>query len=396
MYDLEKIRPAWVEIDLDSLVHNIKEVKRLTQSPALVTAVVKADGYGHGAVKISQVLLDNGADRLAVAVLDEAIELRNAGYKVPILILGYTHPEQSSKIIDYNLEQTIYSLKAAKFLSQEAVKKNKIAKVHIKIDTGMRRIGMDTNIESIDTIVKISKLPGISIEGIFTHFAIADEKDKSFTEEQYKKFQWFCRELEKINVNIPVKHCANSAAIIELPEMHMDMVRAGIMLYSLTTTSEMLRQSEFKQVMSLKTRISHIKEIQSGESVGYGRTFIAEKPTRIASLPIGYADGYSRRLSGKAHVLVNGVRAPIVGRICMDQCMIDVTGIDNVSTGDEVVLFGCQRDNFISIDELAKTLDTINHEIVCAINRRVPRVYKRNGKIVDIMSYSPRFYTDSL
>lgn len=366
----------------------MREVKRLAQKDALVTAVIKADGYGHGAKKIAQTLLDNGADRFAIAVLDEGIELRRAGFKVPILVLGYTDKERAEEIISNGLEQTVYSWDLAEGLSKEAVKQGKTAKVHIKVDTGMGRIGLQPNHDSVMLIKKISQLPNIAIEGIFTHFAVADAVDKTYTKAQYEKFNWICKELEKENVKINVRHCGNSATIIDLPDMHMNMVRAGIMLYGLKPSDEvMLDRLELKQVMSLKVRISHVKEIEAGQSVSYGRKFIAERKSRIASLPIGYADGYTRMLSGKAEALVKGKRVPVVGRICMDQCMIDVTDIGDVEVGDEVVLFGKQEDGFIHIDELAEKLGTINYEIVCMISKRVPRVYIKDGKIVDVMNY---------
>lgn len=388
MYDLKKIRAAWAEVDLDALAHNMREVKRLARKDALVTAVIKADGYGHGAKKIAQTLLDNGADRLAIAVLDEGIELRRAGFGVPILILGFTDKERVEEIVSNDLEQAVYSWDLVEAVSKEAERQGKTAKVHVKIDSGMGRIGLQPNSDSVQLIKKISQLPNLAIEGIFTHFAVADAVDKIYTEGQYEKFNWICRELEKENVKINVRHCGNSATIIDLPNMHMNMVRAGIILYGLQPSNEvLLDRIELKQVMSLKVRITHVKEIEAGQSVSYGRKFIAEKRTRIASLPIGYADGYTRMLSGKAEALVKGRKVPVVGRICMDQCMIDVTDIDDVKVGDEVVLFGKQDGNFIHIDELADKLGTINYEIVCMISKRVPRVYIKDGKIVDVYNY---------
>lgn len=388
MYDLKKIRAAWAEVDLDALAHNMREVRRLAQKDALVTAVIKADGYGHGAKKIAQTLLDNGADRFAIAVLDEGIELRRAGFKVPILVLGYTDKERAEEVISNDLEHAVYSWELAEALSKEAVRQGKQVKLHIKVDTGMGRIGLQPNMDSVQLIKKISQLPNVVLEGIFTHFAVADAVDKTYTEGQYEKFNWICGQLEKENVKVNVRHCGNSATIIDLPNMHLNMVRAGIMLYGLKPSDEvMLDKLELKQVMSLKVRISHVKEIEAGQSVSYGRRFIADKKTKIASLPIGYADGFTRMLSGKAEALVKGKRVPVVGRICMDQCMIDVTGLDNVKVGDEVVLFGKQNGSFIHIDELADKLDTINYEIVCMINKRVPRVYIKDGKIVDVLNY---------
>ena len=387
-YNLQKIRAAWAEIDLDKLAHNMREVRRLTSQDALVMAVIKADGYGHGAKMIAGTLLENGADRIAVAVLDEAIELRKAGIQAPIFVLGYTDPERAAQVIKYDLSQGVYSIALAQALSESAKSQGKTATVHIKIDSGMGRIGFLPTEEAVEVIEAISKLPNLKIEGIFTHFAVADEQDKSYTNMQYDRFGWVCSELEKKGLNIPIKHCGNSATIIDLPRMHLNMTRAGIMLYGLAPSNEvMLQKLELKQVMSLKARISHVKQIAAGESVSYGRRFVAEKPSQIASLPLGYADGYTRMLSGKAEVLIKGIRVPVVGRICMDQCMLDVSGVENVSPGDEVVLFGQQGQGFISIDELAQKLGTINYEIVCMISKRVPRVYIKGGEVVDVLNY---------
>ncbi len=388
MYDLKKMRAAWAEVDLDALAHNIREVKRLTAGNVLVSAVIKADGYGHGAKRIAQTLLDNGADRLAIAVLDEGIELRQAGFEVPVLVLGYTDPERAAEVLNYGLEQAVYSWELAEALSKEAVRQSKTVKVHIKVDTGMGRIGLQPNGETVQLIKQIAALPNLVVEGLFTHFAVADAVDKEYTQGQYARFRWVVDALEAEGLHINIKHCGNSATIIDLPDMHMDMVRAGIMLYGLRPSDEvMLHKLELKQVMALKVRISHVKEIEAGQSVSYGRRFIAARKSTIASLPIGYADGYTRMLSGKAEALVKGKRVPVVGRICMDQCMIDVTGIEDVKVGDEVVLFGEQQGEWIYIDELAEKLGTINYEIVCMISKRVPRVYKKDGEIVDVLNY---------
>lgn len=388
MYDINLIRPVWAEINLDNLAHNMREIRRLADKKAMVTAVIKADGYGHGAKHITDTLLKNGADRFAVAVLDEALELRESGVEEPILVLGYTPPEKVKDIVKYDIHQAVYSYELAESISKEAVKQNKKAKIHIKIDTGMGRIGLKPDEDSVNMIKEISILPNLVMEGIFTHFAIADEKDKNYTMEQFKKFTWICKRLEEEGVKINVRHCGNSATIIDLPEMHMDMVRAGIILYGLMPSQDVeLEKIDLKQVMSLKARVTHVKEIEKDESVSYGRKFIASKKSKIASLPLGYADGYTRMLSGKAEALIKGVRVPVVGRICMDQCMIDVTDIDGVKVGDEVVLFGEQNGSFISIDELAEKLGTINYEIVCMIGKRIPRVYVKDGQISCIHNF---------
>lgn len=387
MYDLNRIRSVWAEINLDNLANNMREIRRLTDRNAMVTAVIKADGYGHGAKYIVETLLENGADRFAVAVLDEALDLRSFGVKEPILIMGYTQPEKAKEIVENDIEQAVYTYEVAKAISDESVRQNKKAKIHIKIDTGMGRIGLKPEEKVIDFAKEISRLPNIIIEGIFTHFAIADDADKDYTYKQFERFNWTINKLKEVGIKINIKHCANSATIIDLPDMHLDMVRAGIILYGLAPSLDvMLDRIDLKQVMSLKARISHVKEIEANESVSYGRKYIAAKKSKIASLPLGYADGYTRMLSGKAEALIKGLRVPIAGRICMDQCMIDVTGIDNVNVGDEVVLFGQQMGASISIDELAEKLGTINYEIVCMISKRVPRVYTKNGKVVNIVN----------
>lgn len=388
MLNTKNIRPVWAEINLDNLENNIKEVKRLAKPGTLVTAVIKADGYGHGAVAIAKTLLENGADRLAVAALDEAIELRQAGITARILVLGFTGVERTQEVIANDVDQCVYHLEVAKAFDVEAKRKNKVAKLHIKIDSGMGRIGFLPNEASIADIIEISKMNNVCLEGIFTHFCVADEADKTFTESQYKKFKWVCDTLEEKGVKIKVRHCANSATIVDIEDMHFDMVRAGIVLYGLAPSNDvLLDRIHLKPVMTLKARISNVKTIQPGDSVSYGRKFIAEKPTKIASLPLGYADGYTRMLSDKAEVLIQEQRVKVVGRICMDQCMIDVTTIENVNVGDEVVLFGTQGKTSLPVDELAAHLGTINYEIVCMLARRVPRVYIKNDKVIKIVNY---------
>jgi len=387
MVDTTHLRKAWIEVNISKLINNIKEVKRLTSPNTLITAVVKANGYGHGSTKIAQVFLEHGADRLAVAILDEAIELRKAGYTVPILILGSTPIEQLDEVVQYDLQQTVFSVETAKALSELAALKNKTVKIHLKIDTGMGRIGFKTTESSIKAIQGITILPNIEIEGIFTHFSSADSTDKTYTEKQFEAFESFCNQLSTLGIHIPIKHCANSAAIISFPKYQLNMVRAGIMLYGPSHFDSLLRKANLEQVMTLKTKIAHIKIIEPGESIGYSRTFIASKKMSIATLPIGYADGYPRGLSNKSSVLINGIKVPLIGRICMDQCMVDVTNIANVKIGDEVVLFGKQNNSFIDVNEIASMLGTINHEIICGISRRIPRVYIQDDKVIEVLNY---------
>lgn len=387
MNALDEIRPAWAEINLDNLAHNIREVRRLTRKDAMVTAVIKANGYGHGAPEIAKTFLENGADRLAVAVLSEAIELRKSGITAPILILGYTQPTLFDKVVEYDIIQTIYNYNDAKALSEVAGKLNKKATIHIKIDSGMGRIGFLPNDDSVEEIIKISKLPNIYVEGMFTHFAKADYKDKSYTKTQFERFSWVAKKLEERGLNIPIKHVSNSAAIIDMPELNLDMVRAGIIIYGLKPSDEVqLDKIDLKPAMALKARISHVKTVPKGTGISYGQIFVTERESKIATIPIGYADGFCRLLTGKAEVSVKGKRAKIVGKICMDQCMIDVTDIEDVKVGDEVVIFGYEEGH-PHVDELAEKLGTINYEVVCMVSRRVPRVYFSNGKIVKVVDY---------
>lgn len=387
MSSLTNTRPVWAEINLDNLAHNIREVKRVVKEGTLITAVVKADAYGHGATKVAETFLNNGADRLAVATLSEAIQLRRAGFDAPILILGYTPEHQFEKVIGYDIIQTIYTYEHGIAFSRTAEKLGKTGIVHIKIDTGMSRLGFQVNMDTVNQISEICKLPYIEVEGIFTHFAVADEKDKTFTREQFNKFQKLVKELENIGIKIPIKHVSNSAAIIDLPEYNLDMVRAGIMLYGLYPSDDVNKLNvELKPAMTLKTKISHLKTVPKGTGISYGLTYITEKESKIGTLPIGYADGFTRILTGKAEVVVKGKKVKVVGRICMDQCMIDLTEVENVDIGDEVILFG-DGINSLHIDEVAKKLGTINYEIVCMVSRRVPRVYVKNGEIVEVIDY---------
>ncbi|MDI3535489.1 MAG: alanine racemase [Thermosediminibacterales bacterium] len=387
--DLSHIRPTRVEINLDNLKHNLREIRRITSPNARICAVVKADGYGHGALKIASTALSFGASYLAVAVIDEAIELRQKGVEAPILILGYTPEKQFNEIIEYDITQTVYSLKSTLLLAEQAKRYRKKARIHIKLDTGMSRLGFQAEPASIPVIEKLFLIEGLEVEGIFTHFAKADEEDKKFTEEQYQRFINVVSILEKDGYKIPIKHAANSAAIIELPYTHLDMVRPGIILYGLYPSKEVDKTKiHIKPVMSFKTRISHVKTLGPGRAISYGGTFVTQRKSIIATLPVGYADGYSRLLSSRAQVLVKGHRAPVVGRICMDQCMVDITDIPGgAEVGNEVVLFGEMGNNRITVDEIADVIGTINYEVVCGVSRRVPRVYINDEKVVDIKTY---------
>lgn len=387
MITLDEVRPVWAEINLDNLAHNMREVKKNVKEGTLITAVVKANAYGHGSINAAKTFLKNGADRLAVATLSEAIELRKADIDVPILILGYTPTSQYSLVIEYDITQAIYNMDSAMELSKVAEKLNKTGYIHIKVDSGMGRIGFLPTDESVDDIIKISKLPNVKVEGIFTHFATADETDKSYTNLQYDRFMSVINKLEERGLAIPIKHVSNSAAIIDLTDYNLNMVRAGIMLYGYYPSQEVNKERvKLIPAMSLKAKISNIKTVSRGTGISYGQIFVTEKESKIATIPIGYADGFTRMLSSKTEACINGRRVPIVGRICMDQCMLDVSEIDNVKIGDEVVLFGYEE-GALNADDVAAKLNTISYEILCMVARRVPRVYVQDRDIIQVDDY---------
>ena len=384
-----KFTRTWAEINLDCLAHNVEQIQKVVGKRTEIMAVVKADAYGHGVLETVNTLVDSGCSRLAVSMLDEAIQLRQIGINIPILVLSHTNPLRVDELIKYHITQTVYSHDIAKALSDEAVRQGTKARVHIKIDTGMTRVGFPPGYSAVKAVSEIQKLPGIIVEGIFTHFAVADEKDKSFTIHQAELFDSIISELNRIGILIPIRHIANSAAVIQYPELAMEMVRPGIILYGIYPSKEVDRSVlDLKPAMTLKTTIAMIKWVEENTSVSYGRKFVTKRRSRIATIPVGYADGYSRLLTGKARVLVNGQFAPVVGSICMDQCMIDVTDIEGeIQTGDEVVLLGKQGSCEITAEELADHIGTIPYEIVCIIGKRVPRVYFKNGQIVNVLNY---------
>lgn len=382
-----KIRPVWAEIDLDALAHNMRQIKDLSQGKEII-AVVKADAYGHGALDVVPVLLENGADRLAVAVISEALELRNSGISVPILILGFTPIDFAEDIINNDIAQTVFNFEYAEELSQKAIKLGKKAKVHIAIDTGMGRIGFLPNEESINEVLKICALKGLIIEGLFTHFSTSDEEDKQYTYEQFSKLNYFYDKLLFKGINIPIIHASNSGAIIDLPETYLDAIRPGIILYGYYPSNEVKKETlDIKPVLTIKTKIIHVKTLNKNMYISYGRTFKTERESKIATLPLGYADGYSRLLSGKAKVIMNGKLVNVVGRICMDQCMIDVTDAGDVKVGDEVIILGRYGDIKFDADDIAELMGTINYEVLCDINHRIPRVYIKNGQITKVRNY---------
>ncbi len=368
------------DIDLDAIRKNIKAVKKGIRKETKVCAVIKANGYGHGAVPIAQ-NVDDLVDFFAVATIEEAMQLRDGGVKLPILILGYIHHQWNETAIKNDIRLTVYDYEMAKKISETAVRIKKTAKIHIKVDTGMSRIGFAAKEESIAVIKKIGDLPNIEIEGLFTHLFAADERSKASAMKQIMSFGEFFNDLSKAGIQIPIKHCSNSAAAINLSLANFDMVRLGIAMYGLYP-SKYVRSIPLKPALSLKSHITMVKTIKEGSVVSYGATWTAPKDTIVATVPVGYADGYFRLLSNRGHVLIHGKKAPIIGRVCMDQLMVDVSKISKVKQFDEVVLIGSQKDAEITAEELADLAETINYEIVCSVSERVPRIYHRRKSLV--------------
>lgn len=384
-----KVRSYYAEIDLDNFRHNIREVKRLAPGKKIL-GVIKGDGYGHGAIQLARVLQEENVDYLVVAVVREAIELRNNGFKQPILVLGYTPLEFAEELVSYDITQTVFSYDLAEAISKTAVSMGKTARIHIKLDTGMGRIGFLPNDESIEEIVRISKLNNLILEGVFSHFSCSDETDKQFAHKQLECYGAMLGELEKRGIKFELRHIANSAAIIDMPETYScyEGVRAGIILYGYYPSDEVkVDKINLKPVMSLKTRIVNIKEVDENTPISYGRSFCTKRKSRIATLPLGYADGFTRLLFGKINVIAGGKLAPVVGRICMDQCMIDITDCGPLKVGDEVIVMGENNSIRNNADDYAKAIGTINYEILCMVSRRVPRVYIENGKVIEVKDY---------
>ncbi|WP_409344216.1 alanine racemase [Paenibacillus sp. MBLB4367] len=375
-------RPTWVEVSLDALRHNIEAFRGMLPEEIGIMAVVKADAYGHGAVQVARTVLDCGASYLAVAFLDEALELRRAGITAPILVLGYTPVEGLALAREYSITLNVFSDEVLDALAEQGENERPLS-VHIKLDSGMGRIGQHEEAEAVAFIEKALGVPGVRVEGLFTHYACADETDKTHTREQYRKFKRIVDHFADRGIRFPYVHAGNSATAIDLPELTCNMVRLGISMYGLYPSAEVNHtQIELEPVMSLKTGIVMVKSLPAGETISYGATYRTQRDgERIATLPIGYADGYSRMLSGKAHVLVQGRRVPVVGTICMDQCMIDVSDTPGLRMDDEVVLLGRQGDQAITAEEIAGQLGTINYEITCMISHRVPRVYMQGGNV---------------
>ena len=388
MNNLDKYYRVYATVNLDAIYKNVVNLKANTKKNTKLIAVIKTDGYGHGAVPVARTI-DELVDGYAVATIDEGVNLRKNGLTKPICILGYTHESQFARAVKYDIRPAIFEFDSAKKLSDVAVREGKKAKIHIAVDTGMSRIGFQIKEESVDIIEKISKLEGIDIEGIFTHFFASDELDKNSAYEQYNKFYDINKKLKDRGLDIKVKHCSNSAAIIDMQDVNMDCVRAGIAMYGMYPSDEVNKQKVILYpAMELKSHVVYVKDIEAGTGVSYGATFVSDKKMRIATIPVGYGDGYRRSLSGKGSVIIKGMRAPILGRVCMDQFMVDVTHIPDVKAGDEVTLMGRDGNEAISAEELADMAkETFNYELVCDFGKRIPRVFYRDGKIVGTKDY---------
>ena len=378
---------VYAQINLDAIKHNIEEVRKKVGDDTKIMLVIKADGYGHGSVAVAQALQEQ-VDGFGVATIEEGILLRKKGITKTILILGYTSKEQYPQLIQYAISQTVFEYEMAEAISRLAVAMNKKGRIHIAVETGMNRIGFHDDEESISIIKEIKKLPMVEMEGIFTHFACADEADKTSAYGQLRRYEAFVSRLEEEGIKIPMKHVANSAAIMDLDCAAMNMVRSGIITYGLYPSEEVKKEVlNLEPAMELKSHVVYVKTVGAGEGVSYGSTYITTKETKIATVSVGYADGYPRALSSKGRVLIRGQYAPIIGRVCMDQMMVDVTELQKVQVGDIVTLVGRDGDHVISAEEVAAFMNTINYEFICGLGRRVPRVYLENGEIIKIADY---------
>ena len=386
-------RRTWAQVDLDALKHNFEVLRSIVPDSAEIMGIVKADAYGHGVEMISKTLCELGVDRFGVSSISEAEQLRSFGIKKPVLILGYTPCDLAKELFENDITQAVYDLGYAKELSSAAEAAGVRIKAHIKLDVGMGRLGfLAKNDNCIDEIKQVAALGGLDIKGIFTHFPSADrdgDESGEITKKQAALFISRCNTLEKQGIHFETRHCCNSAGSLTIGkgEAGLDCVREGITLYGLSPSPALKGAAKLYPVMSLKTVVSMVKTIEKGDTVSYGMTFTAQGKMKLASVCIGYADGYPRRLSSKGYMLINGQKAPIVGRVCMDQLMLDVSDIENVHEGTEVTVFGHDGDEFISVDDLAKIMGTINYEVVCLIGKRVPRIFLKNGEIRGKVSY---------
>ncbi len=373
---------VYAEINLDAIVKNVDNLMALTKENTGALAVVKADGYGHGDVAVAKAVAQK-VTGYAVATLDEAVNLRENGVKKPILVLGYVDPYEFDILVSHEITATVFDVETAQLLADAARVQKKQAHCHIKVDTGMRRIGLEPDENGIAIVKQITALKELSADGIFTHFAASDETDKTSAEHQFKLFTDFTGRLEKEGIHFTYRHCANSAAVIDMPQVNLDMVRLGIAMYGMYPSDEVKKEKvELFPALDLKSHITMVKEIPAGEKVSYGGTFTTTRTTKLATVSVGYGDGYPRALSSKGYVLVRGQKAPIVGRVCMDQMMVDVTDIENVTRADIVTLIGKDGDAEITVEEIAALAGTFNYEFVCDLGKRIPRSYYLNGEYI--------------
>lgn len=391
------LKRSWAVVNLDNIAHNVEQIKKTLSPHCALMGVVKADAYGHGDKYIADELVHLGVSWFGVSNIEEAISLRTQGIFHPILIFGVTPAEYAKTLNEFNITQTIHSAAYAKQLHAAASGARVELSVHIKVDTGMSRLGfvLDNGFaeQSVGEIFEIAKYPNFRAGGIYTHFACADEAREdsvAYTRMQYERFQEIIARLGREGLRFAIKHCCNSAGAVMYPSMHMDMIRPGILLYGLTPSADCTGKLELKPVMELYSTVSMVKEIDAGTPVSYGRCYTAHRKTKVATVPIGYADGFERELSNKARMLVRGQYAGVIGRVCMDQLMLDVTHIDGVEAGDTVTIVGRDGENSLSFDEMANLSGTINYEKVCLIGKRVPRIYRRGGKDVGVVDYVKR------
>ncbi len=386
---MKKYSRVCARIDLDAIEYNMEMMRRNLKDGVKMISVIKSDGYGHGALQIARFLEPKEYIwGYAFAALDEAAALRKGGIKKPLLVLGCVFPEQWEEMLDGGIRMTVYTEETAREVSDLAVKMGKTAYVHIKIDTGMSRLGFLAEEASIEEIARISRMPNLVVEGMYTHFAKADETDKRFTIEQLEKYLWVKKQLLDRGIEIPYHHCSNSAGIIDLKEANMDLVRAGIAAYGLYPSEEVHKENvPLKPAMELISHVTHVKWVEEGTPVSYGGIFTAKRRTRIATIPVGYGDGYPRSLSNQGCVLIRGKRAPIIGRVCMDQFMVDVTDIEGAAFADRVVLIGADGDERITVEELSGLSDRFNYEFICSFGKRVPREYICGEEVVEQMDY---------
>ncbi len=380
-------KPNWAEVDLDAIAYNTRRIKDWIGTDVELMAVVKGDGYGHGAVMVAKTALANGATRLATARVDEGVELRKAGVTSPIFVLGYVAKDEMETVVHWHIDAPLMHWDIAQALSRISTRQGAVTRVHVKVETGMGRFGLFPE-EVVDFVQRVIALPGLKLEGLYTQFATADETDKSYAYTQFDRYKSVLAALEARGISVPVRHVANSPTTLDLPEAHLDMVRCGTVIYGLFPSREVDHSIPLRPALTLKSRVARLRTLPAGWGVSYGRTFIPQAPVHAALVPIGFGDGLRRALSNVGHVLIRGRKAPVLGRICMDQCIVDVGDIPDVQRDDEVVLIGRQGELEISADAMAEALSSIHYEVLTAISHRVPRVYLQDGKVVAIRTLS--------